>query len=181
MVFQWIWKKEKGLKAENKDFLDQTLERDIRRNLPLLGEKLQGGSKSKDKNSVIRSKNEWNPKNSTQILFDKIYRKDLKEEYRPTNFFKEIKADASFKDFSSRVMPVHVFFNIGKYGEKEPTKIIHLVIIPGFIDNKTAYKVFGYFESEKELHQIQKSFTSLGESDVYEELVKLAEKIQWRK
>jgi len=180
MVFQWIWKKDKGVKEE-KDFLDQTLERDIRRNLPLLNERFQSGSKSKDKNTRIKSKNEWTPKESTQILFDKVYRKDMKEEYRPTNFFKEVKGDDNFKDFSSRVLPIHIFFNIGKYGEREPSKIIHLVVVPGFKGNKTAYKAFGYFESEKELHRNEHDFTSLGDPDVYEDLVKLAEKIQWRK
>jgi hypothetical protein len=181
MVFQWIWRKEKDAKAEGKDFLDQTLERDIRRNLPLLNEKFQNGSKSKDKNVRIKSKNEWTPKESTQILFDKLYRKDLKQEYRPTTLFKEVKKDPSFRDFSSRVLPVHVFFNIGKYGEKAPVKIIHLVIVPGFVENSTAYKVFGYFESDKEIHTASKDFTTMGDPDFHEELVKLAEKIQWRK
>lgn len=181
MVFQWIWKKSKDKKEEGKDFLYQTLERDIRRSLPIINEKFLNSSKSKDKNSTIRSKNEWSPKDSTQILFDKAYRKDVKEEYRPTNFFKEIKKDETFKDFSSRVLPVHLFFTIGKYAQKEPTKIIHLVIVPGFKGNKTAYKLFGYVESEKELYTGEKEFTSLSDAGMYEELAKLAERIQWRK
>jgi|GEM_PF-3437839 len=179
MVFQWIWKKEKGVVSENKDFLMQTLERDIRRSLPKIEEHLQ--NKGKDKNTKIRSKNAWTPKEATQILFDKMYRKDVKEEYRPTTFFKEIKKDGTFKDFSSLVLPIHVFFTIGKYGEKEAVQVIHLVVVPGFKGNSTSYKLFGYFESSKDIFTGERDFTSLGEAGVYEELVKLAERIQWRK
>ncbi|MFA6461281.1 MAG: hypothetical protein WCV90_03365 [Candidatus Woesearchaeota archaeon] len=179
MVFQWIWKKEKGVVSENKDFLAQTLERDIRRSLPKIEERFQ--AKGNDKNAKVRSKNQWTPKESTQILFDKLYRKDVKEEYRPTTFFKEIKKDETFKDFSSLVLPIHIFFNIGKYADKGEPQIIHLIIVPGFKGNKTAYKLFGYFESSKEIYNGEKDFTSLGETGVYEDLVKLAERIQWRK
>ena len=179
MVFQWIWKKEKDEKEESKDFLTQTLERDIRRNLPKINKKFQ--VKAQDKLARIRTKNQWKSKDATQLLFDQIYRKDMKEDYRPTTFFREIKKDSKFKDFSVSVLPVHVILNVGKYREEKPTQIVHLVLIPGFVGTKTAYKLFGYLGGGKGVFSGEKDFTSLGEPGVYEELVKLAENILWRK
>ena len=157
---------------ESRDFMKQVLERDIRIHLPKLSNATQ---------VRFTSSKEWRTAEPTKIMFREIYREDLKNETRPLNLFKEIRSDASFKDFSEEVYPVHAFFDIGKYGKKEFVDTIHAVIIPGYSQAKPAFKVYGFFERDNELHSCAKVFKSLGDAEFSKEFANFVQQIQWRR
>lgn len=170
MVFS-LFKKEAPVN-ESREFMKQVLERDIRIHLPKLSNATQ---------TRFKSSKEWRTAEPTKIMFRELYREDLKNETRPLSLFKEIRSDASFKDFSEEVLPIHAFFDIGKYGKKEFVDTIHTVIVPGYAKTKPAYKIYGFFERDNELQSCNRVFSSLGEPEFAKEFSNFVQQVQWRR
>jgi hypothetical protein len=172
-MFPWL---KKDLVIEEPDGVKQVLERDIRRFVPVLKERMQTVPQQKG----FRSKNEWKPKDPTTLLFREIYQRDVEKEYRPASLFKEIKKDVKFKDFSAKVKPLHLFIDVGEYGKSNVDKSIHLIILPGFKSSKPAYKVVGFLESSNVMHFSTREYDSIGSAEFFEEVLKVAKSVQWR-
>jgi hypothetical protein len=165
-----LFKKEASVN-ESKEFMKLTLERDIRVHLPRLSNAVQAN---------FKSSKEWKTSEASKIMFREMYREDIKNETRPLTLFKEMRSDPAFKEFSDHVLPVHIFFDVGKYGQKE-AETIHTVIIPGYTDAKSAYKVYGFVERNDELHSCSRIFNSLGEAEFAKEFSNFVQQVQWRR
>ncbi len=165
-----LFKKE-ALVNESNEFMKLTLERDIRVNLPRLSTAIQAN---------FKSSKEWKTSESSKILFKEMYRGDLKNEIKPSSLSKEIRGNPAFKEFSDHVLPIHIFFEVGRYGQKE-AETIHTIIIPGYTNAKSAYKVYGFVERNDELHSCNRIFNSLGEAEFAKEFSNFVQQVQWRR
>ncbi len=169
MVFS-LFKKEAPVNESN-EFMKLTLERDIRVHLPRLSSAIQ---------ACFKSSKEWKTSEASKIVFREMYREDLKNEIRPLNLFREIHRDSVFQEFSEHVLPIHVFFEVGRFGQKE-INTMHTIIVPGYTNTRLAYKVYGFFERDNELHSCSRVFNSLGEPEMAKEFSNFVQQVQWRR